>query len=66
MLIDIHMHEKTYSGDSHQSLAEIVQAAKERGLDGVCITDHESNQIWDEAHRYAKEVGFPIFVSAHL
>ncbi|WP_048602658.1 PHP-associated domain-containing protein [Rubeoparvulum massiliense] len=66
MLIDTHMHEKTYSGDSHQALEEIVKTARERGLDAVCITDHESNRLWDEAHRYAKENGFPIFVGTEI
>ena len=42
MLVDMHLHESTYSSDSKMTLAEIVSDAKAKGLDGVCITDHDS------------------------
>ena len=45
ILTDIHMHESRYSSDSFVFLEEIVAKAKYIGLDGICITDHESNQI---------------------
>ena len=41
MFIDLHMHECTYSKDSHLKLEEIVELAKKRGLGAVCITDHD-------------------------
>jgi len=66
MFIDTHMHEKTYSDDSFMSLSEIVTRAKEIGLDGVCITDHESNSIRDYAQDYSKETGFLIIVGAEI
>ncbi len=66
MIIDTHMHEKTYSSDSFMSLAEIVERAKKIGLDGVCITDHESNSIRDQALAYSKETGFLILVGAEI
>ena len=62
MLIDLHMHEKTFSGDSFLSLEEIVTLAKQRGLDAVCITDHDDIGIRETAERYSREIGFPIFV----
>lgn len=66
MIIDTHMHEKTYSDDSFMSLAEIVERAKEIGLDGVCITDHESNGLRDFAADYSRETGFLIIVGAEI
>ena len=42
MLIDMHVHEMRNSSDSFMSLEEIVEQARQIGLDGVCITDHES------------------------
>lgn len=42
MLVDMHLHEKTFSTDSFLSLDEIVSIAKAKGLDAVCITDHDS------------------------
>lgn len=64
MLIDMHIHEKRNSKDSHQYLEEIVKEAKKIGLDGICITDHESMGLKSFAKKYSKEVDFPIFVGA--
>lgn len=61
MYIDLHMHEKTYSKDSFLSLEEIVTIAKKRGLDAVCITDHDSMGLREYAKTYSKQIGFPIF-----
>jgi Predicted metal-dependent phosphoesterases (PHP family) len=66
MIIDTHMHEKTYSLDSKLSLEDIVKRARKIGLDGVCITDHESNEIMEKAHEYSKETGFLIIVGAEI
>ena len=62
MLIDMHLHECTYSPDSFINLKQIVEVAKFKGLDAVCITDHDSMGLKDFAAEYSKEVGFPIFV----
>lgn len=62
MLVDLHLHEKTCSSDSFLSLEEIVSEARRRGLDGVCITDHDSMGLRDYAEDYARRTGFPIFV----
>lgn len=64
MLIDMHIHEKRNSDDSHQYLEEIVKEAKKIGLDAICITDHESMGLKEFADSYSKEVDFPIFVGA--
>lgn len=62
MLVDMHLHECTYSTDSFINLKQIVEIAKFKGLDAVCITDHDSMGLKDYAAEYSKEVGFPIFV----
>lgn len=62
MLVDMHLHECTYSLDSFINLKQIVEIAKFKGLDAVCITDHDSMGLKDFAAEYSKEVGFPIFV----
>lgn len=62
MLVDMHLHECTHSPDSFINLKQIVDIAKFKGLDAVCITDHDSMGLKDYAAEYAKEVGFPIFV----
>lgn len=62
MFIDLHMHEKRYSLDSTLALEEIVEIAKKRGLDAICITDHDSMGLREYAEEYSKKTGFPIFV----
>ena len=62
MLVDMHIHESTCSSDSKMTLKEIVATAKERGLDAVCITDHDSMGLKEFAEAYSEEIGFPIFV----
>ncbi|MBQ8238456.1 MAG: PHP domain-containing protein [Oscillospiraceae bacterium] len=62
MLVDMHLHEKRFSTDSFISLEEIVEIAKGKGLDAVCITDHDSMELRDFAAAYSKKVNFPIFV----
>lgn len=66
MIIDTHIHEKTYSSDSFMSLEEIVARAQAIGLDGICITDHESNGLKDHAAAYSKKTGFLILVGAEI
>lgn len=39
--IDLHIHTQ-YSEDCKTSLNEVIQHAKNRGLDGVAITDHDT------------------------
>lgn len=62
MFVDIHMHERTFSKDSFLSLEEIVNISKEKGLDAICITDHDSMGLKEFAMEYSKKVHFPIFV----
>lgn len=66
MLIDMHVHESKYSKDSMFTLEEAVERAKKVGLNGICITDHESSDIFDEAHEYSKKTGFLVLVGAEI
>jgi len=66
MIIDTHIHAYPYSDDSKITLPEIVEQARLIGLDGICITDHESNKIMELAYQLKKETGFPIFVGAEI
>ena len=42
MLIDLHTHSRPYSGDSIFDAEELVWRAAEAGLDGICLTEHDS------------------------
>lgn len=66
MLIDTHLHEKKFSTDSFISLEEIVRRARELGLDGICITDHESSAIRAEAAALSQNTGFLIITGAEV
>ena len=66
MLVDMHLHEGTCSLDSFLSLKEIVEIAKLKGLDAVCITDHDSMGLCDFAAEYSRKVDFPIFVGVEF
>ncbi len=66
MIIDTHMHEKTFSDDSFLSLEMIVTRGKELGLQGICITDHESNGLMARAYEYGKTSDFLIIVGAEI
>lgn len=61
MLIDLHMHEMTCSKDSFLELSQIVEIAREKGLDAISITDHDSMGLKDFAAEYSEKSGFPIF-----
>lgn len=41
MLIDLHTHTHPLSHDSLLSPDDLIEAAKEAGLDGVCLTEHD-------------------------
>lgn len=62
MLVDMHLHECTFSTDSFLKLEQIVTIAKAKGLDAVCITDHDSMGLREAAGEYSRKIGYPIFV----
>ena len=49
MLIDLHNHTLHLSIDSGLTLDALLGRAKERGLDGVCLTEH--NTMWQNTAR---------------
>ena len=46
MIIDLHSHTKPWSDDSYLEPAELIQNAKQAGLDAICFTEHE--WFWDK------------------
>lgn len=66
MIIDTHMHCIEGSFDSHVSLRDIVAKAKDRGLDGICITDHDSLNAKEEARIVGEETNFLILIGCEI
>lgn len=59
MFIDLHMHEMRNSGDSYLTLEEIVEIAKKKGLDAICITDHDNMDIRSLQKNIQQKQGIP-------
>lgn len=66
MFIDTHMHCTEGSDDSFIGIAEIVKIAKAMGLNGICITDHDTNRAKECVLQYGKEHNFKVFVGAEI
>lgn len=47
IIVDLHNHTSYGSPCGYQEPGELIEQAKQVGLDGVCITEH--NQLWDPA-----------------
>lgn len=62
MLIDLHLHVLPHSTDSFLTLEQAVTKAKERGLDALCVTDHDSMGLRERAAQFTRETGFPVLV----
>jgi predicted metal-dependent phosphoesterase TrpH len=61
MLIDLHCHTKVYSACSALTPDALVRAAQARGLDGVCITEHDALWPLADIQKLTGEMSFPVF-----
>ena len=61
MLIDLHVH-STHSACSNLSPGDIISKARSRGLDGVCITDHDSTAVLSQISEGFQPDGLLILV----
>lgn len=66
MLIDIHVHTAKHSPCSTIALPLAVSRAREVGLDAICITDHDTDGVRQEAELISREAGFKIFVGMEI
>jgi len=64
MKYDLHIHSK-YSHDGTLEPREIVRIAKERGLSGIAITDHNTIRGGTEAKKYEAE-DFKVIIGAEI
>ncbi|MBC7074375.1 PHP domain-containing protein [Candidatus Parcubacteria bacterium] len=65
MKFDLHCH-SFYSKDALSSPKKLLKAAKERGLDGIAITDHDTVAGWEEAKKSAKELGLFLILGEEI
>lgn len=66
MLIDLHCHTRPLSQCSALSPEQAVELARARGLDGICLTEHD--RWWDAVaiDELRQRTGFPIFQGVEL
>jgi predicted metal-dependent phosphoesterase TrpH len=62
--VDLHLHTK-YS-DGYYPPSEIVQKAKQAGLDIISITDHDNLRAVEEVTRLGKEVGIEVIPGVEI
>lgn len=60
MLIDLHCHTRVHSACSALTPEALVRAAMGRGLDGVCITEHDALWPLAEIERVSREMSFMV------
>ena len=61
---DLHLH--TYHSDGTRSPREVIDLARERGLDIVAISDHDNIAAYFEVKRYADERGVILIAATEL
>ena len=60
MLWDTHMHSQ-FSGDSHTPQEDMIAAARQKNLKGICFTDHLDIDYPDEPETFLLDL--PNYVS---
>jgi predicted metal-dependent phosphoesterase TrpH len=60
LLIDLHCHTRVHSACSALTPDALIRAARARGLDGVCITEHDALWSADDIGGLADEMGFVV------
>ena len=61
MIIDLHIHTSRYSSCSRLDPDELMVAAREKGLDGVCLTEHQVVWPREEAEELAARHNLKVF-----
>jgi len=61
---DLHLH--TYHSDGTRSPREVVDLARERGLDIIAISDHDNIAAYFEIKPYADEIGVLLIPATEL
>ena len=66
MVIDLHVHTNRLSTDSSLAPETAIQQAKQRGLDGFCITEHDRMWPLEEIKRLREKWDFLVLRGVEL
>ena len=61
---DLHCH--TVFSDGTVTPRGMVEQAQQLGLEGLAITDHDTNAGWDEARQAARDLGVPLLPGTEI
>ena len=63
--VDMHVHSK-FSGESSAEPRDIIEVALDRGLDGICVTEHESLSASAPFEEFRRSSGLTIIRGVEL
>ena len=66
MLIDLHTHSYPSSDDSFVTVDELIENSKNKGLDGICLTDHDAFWSDEDIAALTKKHGFLVIGGSEL
>jgi hypothetical protein len=66
VLIDLHCHTSPRSSCSRATLQGLVANARARGVDALCITEHDLRWSEDELAAASADVGFPLLYGVEV
>ncbi len=66
MIIDLHFHTERFSSCSRIPLDRGIERARERGLDGICITEHDVLHKGSDIIGLERRYGIKIFVGTEI
>jgi predicted metal-dependent phosphoesterase TrpH len=66
VLVDLHCHSLPRSLCSALHPEELIKLARDRGLDGICLTEHDAFWADDELEALRARTGFAVFSAVEL
>ena len=66
MIIDLHTHTLPWSDDSNLEIPELVEQAKQAGLDAICLTEHDWFRDKDKLARLSEVHDFLILPGVEM
>jgi predicted metal-dependent phosphoesterase TrpH len=66
VLVDLHAHTAPRSSCSRATLEDLVAAARTRGVDALCLTEHDVAWPADELAAASRLVGMPLLAGVEL
>ena len=66
MIVDLHCHTLPLSTCSSLRAEELVDLARERGLDGICLTEHDRQRTPGELEELSRRTGFTVIGAIEL